>query len=524
MRLSLRWKIVGGFGVLLALIAVLGSVTLSLFGSLRTVQRQVFAEAIPGLVATDEIVRSYTAQSAAVYGYLIRSDEGLLDQYRQEVETARVWEEEALSNFSGRTELARLKELIAAGHAFQALVDDKVIPLAERGERSQAFRVLGQEGAPLTARVETVGQLLVHAQDLIVAEIQSELRNRSNQVLVTLVIVTAGALLAGVALAVLLPRRLVRGLDTLVAAAKSIGAGNLDQKIEIRSGDEVQELAARFGEMQMGLRRLQQLASQDRELEIAAGIQKSLLQRTLPHAPGIIVTPFYRQANRVGGDWYDVYLEGRTLTLVVGDASGKGIGAALMATVVLSVLRSERRLGAEPKTVVQRANEALREAAGVDSFATLLYATIDLQSGAVRWLNMGHPSPFMLRQTRGSVTQGYYLEGPRNRALGWYEDPGLAETVIRLDPGDRLIFFTDGFVEAKSPDGEVFGEHRFAEAVARLAPLSSDVMAAELVKEVDRFAAGKLDDDLTMLVAEFQGAPTASEREEAGEAAWHSRR
>ena len=72
MRLSIRWKMVGGFGLLLALIAVLGYVTLSLLGYLRTVQRQVFAVAIPGFVATDDIVRSYSAQSADITGYLNR--------------------------------------------------------------------------------------------------------------------------------------------------------------------------------------------------------------------------------------------------------------------------------------------------------------------------------------------------------------------------------------------------------------------------------------------------------------------
>ena len=90
MRLSLRWKISGGFALLLVLIAVLGWVTISLFLSLRDVQRKVFDNAIPGLITVDEIVRSYTAQSGAVRGYLIGSQPSLLDQYRQEVAIANV--------------------------------------------------------------------------------------------------------------------------------------------------------------------------------------------------------------------------------------------------------------------------------------------------------------------------------------------------------------------------------------------------------------------------------------------------
>ncbi len=145
---------------------------------------------------------------------------------------------------------------------------------------------------------------------------------------------------------------------------------------------------------------------------------------------------------------------------------------------------------------------------------------------------MGHHSPFIIRSP-GVATdlegvtpspRGYYLEGPRNRALGWFEDPGLAETVVKLEPGDRLVLFTDGFLEAKTPDGEVFGEHRFAEAMVGLAPLQSEALVDEVVTAVERFAAGKLDDDLTMLVIEWLGAAAGDDPQQAGEERWHSRR
>src|SRR3990170_8455157 len=97
--------------------------------------------------------------------------------------------------------------------------------------------------------------------------------------------------------------------------------------------------------MQAGLKRLQQLALQDRELEIASSIQKNLLQRTIPTIAGVTLVPHQRQANLVGGDWYDVDVQGPTMTVAVGDASGKGIAAALMATVTLSALRGERSRG-----------------------------------------------------------------------------------------------------------------------------------------------------------------------------------
>jgi serine phosphatase RsbU (regulator of sigma subunit)/CHASE3 domain sensor protein len=527
-RLSLRHKLIGGFGLLLALIVLLAWVTLSLFNSLRAVQSRVFDVAIPGLVTVNQVVRSYTAQTSAVRGYLINSQPRLLQQYRTEVSASRFWERQAVDLFESGEERRLLGELIATGKSYHELVDRRVIPLAERGRRSLAFSLLAEEGTALTAEIETYGERLRSLQDDVVVGSEETLQRRNTQALVTLVLVSVGALAVGVALAVILPRRLDANLSRLVEAARAIGRGDFNHSVEVSSGDEIEELAARFREMQTGLKRLQQLVAQDRELEIAASIQQSLLQRTLPTIPGVRVVPIQRQANLVGGDWYDVDASGDRVSVVVGDASGKGIGAALIATVTLSVLRAERRLGASGKRSLQQANEALRESTDSDSFTTCVYTTLDLSTGEVRWLNMGHPSPFLLRAAGAddSAPHGYYLEGPRNRALGWFEDPGLRETVARLAPGDRLVFYTDGFLEAKSTEGEVFGEHRFAQELLRGAPLDSEDMGEELVRRVERWAAGKLDDDLTMLILEFVGSPLGEgvSRGVTGDEPWHSRR
>ena len=199
-----------------------------------------------------------------------------------------------------------------------------------------------------------------------------------------------------------------------------------------------------------------------------------------------------------------------------------------MATVALSVLRAERGLGATPTRVVERANEALIEATDPDSFTTLIYAMVDPVTGEAKWLNMGHPPPFLLRAPAGGEENmvGYFAEGPRNKILGWVDEPGLKVCSENLHPGDRLIFYTDGFLEAKDPDGEVYGEERFAEAVVRLGPLATGVFSDELVRDVESFAAGKLDDDLTMIIVEFVGARLDDEapRRLTGEEPWHSRR
>jgi serine phosphatase RsbU (regulator of sigma subunit)/CHASE3 domain sensor protein len=506
-RLSLRHKLVGGFGLLLVLIVLLVWVTLSLFNSLRTVQSRVINEAIPGLVTVNEVVRSYTAQTSAVRGYLINSQPRVLQQYRSAVSASNYWEDQGKELFESGDERRLLERLISAGASYHELVDERVIPLAQQGRRSLAFSLLGEEGRALTAEIETYGERLRTLQNEVVADSEDSLQRRNTQVLVTLVVVSVAALAIGVALAVILPRRLAANISRLVEAARAIGRGDFDQRPEVHSGDEIEELAVRFGEMQAGLKRLQQLFAQDRELEIAASIQQSMLQRTLPEIPGVRIVPILRQANLVGGDWYDVDVSARQISVVVGDASGKGIGAALIATVTLSVLRAERRLGATTKRIIEQANQALREGTDSDSFTTCVYTTLDPATGEIRWLNMGHPAPFLLRgEVHDDEGRGYYLEGPRNRALGWFEDPGLAEAVAHLAPGDRLVFYTDGFIEAKSAEGEMFGEERFAGELLRGAPLGSRDLGEEAIRGVERFAAGKLDDDLTMLILEFVGS------------------
>lgn len=511
MRLSLRWKISAGFLILLGLMAILAWVTFAQFLSLRSVQRQVFNDAVPGLVAVDEIVRSYTAQSASV-GLYLTADPGALEQYRSEVGNAERWEGRAEDLFTDPAEARLLDDLTEAGDEFQEVVE-RVVALASDGKRSQAIRVLREEGTPAIGAIESLGRQLAVEQDDVVAVTESEVDRRSNQTIVILVAVTIGALLAGVALAIALPRRLAANLAQLVGAARAIERGNLDQQLDIRSGDEVEELAERFIEMQSGLARLQQLALQDKELEIAADIQQRMLQRKLPEIEGVRVVTSQRQANRVGGDWYDVDAGGRWLTVAIGDASGKGIAAALMATVMLSSLRAERSRGAGPKRVIEQANLALLEATDTGAFTTCVYATVDTVTGEVRWLNMGHPAPFLLHAPDPSRDDpaGFYVEGARNRPLGWDESPGLNQISATLAPGDRLILFTDGFIEAKSPDGEVFGDNRLEASLLELASLPSDALADQVVEDVERFAAGKLDDDLTMLVIEFEGAPVPVE-------------
>ncbi len=268
------------------------------------------------------------------------------------------------------------------------------------------------------------------AQDIEVVQTQRDIQESSNRVIVILLLVTVGALITGVVLAIVLPRRLVANLDKLVAAARGSDAVTSTR----RSGsprDEVGELAERFGEMQAGLKRLQQLAAPRPGARHRGRHPEEPAATRDPKRGQLRHRPCSAAGEPGRGDWYDIELRGSELTFVIGDASGKGIGAALMSTVALTSLRAERGLGAWAQRLIEQANEVLREATAEDSFTTMIYATLDLEQGGARWLNMGHLAPFLLR----SGGSGGFVEGPRNRVLGWFDDPGYWRPRCVSSPG-----------------------------------------------------------------------------------------
>lgn len=214
------------------------------------------------------------------------------------------------------------------------------------------------------------------------------------------------------------------------------------------------------------LARRQQAAEAERasgaeELRIAREIQRSLLPRTLPAPAGWEIAVHYQPARVVGGDLYDfVELPGGLLGLVFGDASDKGVPAALMMAAARTLLRAAAQRLVLPAQVLHRVNDALCDQLPPGTFVTCLYAILDPASGRLRYANAGQSPP--------------YRCGPRGvtelRASGWplgmmpdrtYEE---AETI--LAPGDSVLCYSDGLIETHCPTRAMFGTPRLAEILA----------------------------------------------------------
>lgn len=239
----------------------------------------------------------------------------------------------------------------------------------------------------------------------------------------------------------------------------------------------------------------------ERELDLAAEIQRRLLPSRLPEPPGWELYGASRPARQVGGDWYDVMTAPEEpMTLVLGDVSGKGMPAALM----VSTLHAGLRLFAgreELDQMVERCNAYLLEASASNRFVTLFLARLDLRGGRLSYLNAGH-EPGLVVGTDGAVRR----LGANGVPVGML--PGSRWRVCEetLAAGEVLCLYSDGLTEAASPDGEEFGLERLQRALVELRERPLQELADDLDRRISEFGGGAAPgDDQTLLLARRVG-------------------
>jgi sigma-B regulation protein RsbU (phosphoserine phosphatase) len=206
-------------------------------------------------------------------------------------------------------------------------------------------------------------------------------------------------------------------------------------------------------------------------------------------------------AREVSGDFYDFFtLHDGRLVFFVGDVAGKGLPAAMFVSAVCTLARHLATAGGSPADTLSRLNDALAARNSSSLFVTLAQGIYDPRTGAVVLASGGHPRP-LLRRADGRIQE---VSGPAGRALGmeaWTQT--LIETHLDLAPGETLVYYTDGFTEARAPDGRtMFGRERLAVALgAAAAQLSLEEWAERLRSAVRQFTgSAELQDDQTLLL------------------------
>jgi serine phosphatase RsbU (regulator of sigma subunit)/ketosteroid isomerase-like protein len=233
----------------------------------------------------------------------------------------------------------------------------------------------------------------------------------------------------------------------------------------------------------------------EQELRVARRIQQASLPKEVPSLEGWQIAPYYQPAREVGGDFYDFHLlsEGR-LGLVVGDATGKGVPAALVMASARSMLRAVAQTSNSPGDVLRRVNDALVTDIPSNMFVTCFYAILDPKSATLSYANAGHDLPY-LHRGRGEAEE---LRA-RGMPLGLMPGMSYEEKEIELDVGEGLFFYSDGLVEAHDPKGEMFGFPRLRALIAEHGGVHS--LGDLLLEELHSFVGDgwKQEDDITLL-------------------------
>src|SRR5215218_4724221 len=233
----------------------------------------------------------------------------------------------------------------------------------------------------------------------------------------------------------------------------------------------------------------------EQELRVARSIQQTALPKEVPEQEGWQISPFYQPAREVGGDFYDFHLlsEGR-LGLAVGDATGKGVPAALVMSTTCGMLRLAAQSYSSPSEILYRVNEALFPNIPPNMFVTCFYAVLDPKSGSLTCANAGHDMPYLHRNGEAEELRATGMP------LGLMPEMEYEEKETILEAGDSAVLYSDGLVEAHAPEGEMFGFPRLRALIAEHAeeerPLG-DFLLEELYSFVGE--GWEQEDDITLL-------------------------
>jgi len=285
-------------------------------------------------------------------------------------------------------------------------------------------------------------------------------------------------------------------VDTAVEAMR-LGAKSFVQKPW--DDNALREIVGR--EIDDGRAARRQDRKQHREREEARLIQRALLPSTMPQTAGVRLASSWQPADGVGGDCFDVMTSGSAVGVAIADVAGKGMPAALLMSNLQAAVRAFAQGAAEPAppaTICSNVNRLLCRHMVSGRFVTFCFAWIDPARQSLVYANAGHNPPLLLRRDGEILRLG---EG--GMVMGVFADAAFSQAELPLQPGDRLLFYTDGITEAPNADGEEFGEERL-EAAGRTAPdRSAEAIKDYVLAQLAAFTGGSFADDATLIVVEL---------------------
>lgn len=238
------------------------------------------------------------------------------------------------------------------------------------------------------------------------------------------------------------------------------------------------------------------------ELEMARELQLGTLSHDFPDNENYTIYANMTPADEVGGDFYDFFRVGDTqYAIVIGDVSGHGMSAAMYMMHSMTLIKVYARSGLSCDKVMERTNKFLESSNPQKLFITCWLGIIDLTTGKLSYTNAGHNYPVLLRKDKAPEL----LKSRTDFVLGRRRLAQYHEQFLTLSPGDKIVLYTDGITEARSPGDEFFGDDRLLETVKT----SSDVSLKELTENIESAVivfenGGKRYDDITVIAAQFR--------------------
>ena len=291
--------------------------------------------------------------------------------------------------------------------------------------------------------------------------------------------------------------------------------------VDIRTGDEVQELADSFtymvGELNEYIDNLSRITSEKErigaELDVARHIQSSMLPCIFPAFPkrrGFDIYASMTPAKEVGGDFYDFFLvDDDHLALIMADVSGKGVPAALFMMISKTLIKSAAQNGLSPRAILEKVNNQLCEHNDAEMFVTVWLGILEISTGTIRCVNAGHEYPAIMHDGGDfelyKDKHGFVLAGMENTRYKEYE--------LKLCKGDKLFIYTDGVPEAADAEHKLYGTDRMLETLNKYKSASCRELIEAVHGNVDAFAgAAEQFDDITMLAIEINDEEPAMKK------------
>ncbi|MBX7223446.1 MAG: SpoIIE family protein phosphatase [Blastocatellia bacterium] len=239
-----------------------------------------------------------------------------------------------------------------------------------------------------------------------------------------------------------------------------------------------------------------------REIEIARHLQQSLLPACDPYIPGADIAGYSTTAYDVGGDYYDFFQLSETrIAIAVGDVTGHGVSSGLLMALAKGGLLNQMTTDPSPKAVMFAMNNLICTTSNTRNLMSFVLATYCAETQTLEMANAGHPHPYHFRAQTQTVTP---LERP-SYPLGVRKNSQYETITVKLEPGDVVVFFTDGIFEAQNAQGELFGFEGLEQSLAKHAHLAAIEMRNAILDEVRSFLNGRpADDDVTLVVVRVE--------------------